>query len=187
MTARAILYSATLLAGFASCTATSEVQSPHTLELRALFEEDQAIRADGFQGFTKEQIQAVVAEDAVRKARVLELLEQDALVLPEDCYRAAMVLQHGGEPIDFLMAHVLATSAAQDGHEGARWLSAASLDRYLMAIEQPQVFRTQFNSKNGSPWTQEPVVDFLGDTLRDRFGVPSVAEAKANLAAMNGN
>lgn len=170
----------------AACTGTSTVMSPHTQELRDLFEQDQAIRANGFQGITSEELKVVLEADGKRKARVLELLALDALILPEDCYRAAMVLQHGDEPADFLMAHVLASAAAQDGHEAARWLSAASLDRYLMSVDQPQVFRTQFHSSGGGPWTQDPALDLLGGGLRASFGVPSLADSKRSLQEMNG-
>lgn len=171
--------------GLAACASSPTEQGPHTEELRALFEADQAVRASGFQGMSPDEIRAVVASDTLRRERVLELLAQDALQHPGDLYHAAMVLQHGSDPADFLMAHVLAAAAAQDGFEPARWLSAASLDRYLMSVDQPQVFRTQYNSMNNEPWTQDPSLDLLGDGLRERFGVPSLESAKAQLDEMN--
>ncbi|WP_336216067.1 hypothetical protein [Nonomuraea sp. LPB2021202275-12-8] len=56
-------------------------------------------------------------------------LERKALRSPSDRFHAAMVLHHGAEPRDALMAHMLATAAA--------------FDRYLQASGHPQVFGTQ--------------------------------------------
>lgn len=174
-----------MVSGLGGCAAAPVSDGPYSEELRALFDEDQAARSSGFFDLSPEELKAVVASDTQRRERVFELLAEDALELPQDCYHAAMVLQHGSAPADFLMAHVLASAAAQDGFEPARWLSAASLDRYLMAVDQPQVFRTQYNSMNGEPWTQQPSLDLLGNGLRERFGVPSLEAAKARIDEMN--
>jgi tetratricopeptide (TPR) repeat protein len=40
----------------------------------------------------------------------------------------------------------LKVTAVSEGFHGAMWLSAATLDRYLHSIRQPQVFGTQFGS-----------------------------------------
>jgi hypothetical protein len=60
--------------------------------------------------------------------------------------RAAFIFQHGQKPDDYLYAHVLATTALGKGFEPAKWLSAATLDRYLRSVKQPQIFGTQFGS-----------------------------------------
>ena len=49
-----------------------------------------------------------------------------------------MILQHGGEPEDYLLAHELCVVAIGRGEERAKWLAAASEDRFIM---------TQFNRK----------------------------------------
>jgi hypothetical protein len=56
-------------------------------------------------------------------------------------------------------AHVLAVTALGKGNAGARWLAAASLDRYLHRLGQPQIFGTQFTNKDVTKmdgWTMEP-------------------------------
>ena len=123
--------------------------------------------------------------DQVRLARVLELVHAGALETPADSYHAAMVLQHGSEPDHFLLAHLLATSAALQGDERGAWLSAASLDRYLQRIDRPQWFGTQYQRKDGEPWTQEPCVWTLPDSISVVFGVPPLAESQAQLIEMN--
>ena len=58
-----------------------------------------------------------------------------------------MIFQHGTKPEDYLLAHVLATAALRKGGAPlAPGLVAATLDRYLQSIGQPQVFGTQFLS-----------------------------------------
>ena len=49
-----------------------------------------------------------------------------------DCYHAAMILQHGGEPEDYLLDHELCVVAIGRGEERAKRLAATSEDRFLM-------------------------------------------------------
>lgn len=79
----------------------------------------------------------------VRRARALEIVSQGLLDKPVDYYHAAMLFQHGTETDDFLLAHVLSTAAACDGEAQAFFLSAATLDRYLLARDQPQRMGSQ--------------------------------------------
>lgn len=53
-----------------------------------------------------------------------------------------MILQHGDEVDDIWQAHQLAKAAAEAGFGPARWLSAASLDRWLMYQGKPQKYGT---------------------------------------------
>ena len=62
----------------------------------------------------------------------------------KDYYSAGFIFQHGQKPSDYLYAHVLAVTAVNKGLHSAIWLSAATLDRYLQSIRQPQIFGTQF-------------------------------------------
>ena len=53
----------------------------------------------------------------------------------------------------------MAVTALGKGGLSARWLAAASLDRYLHRLGQPQVFGTQFTNKDVSSkegWTMAP-------------------------------
>jgi hypothetical protein len=97
--------------------------------------------------------------DAARRKRVRELIDQGRVRTGKDYERAAMVFQHGDTPEDILLAHVLAVTALGKGNSGAQWLAAASLDRYLHRLKQPQIFGTQFTNKEVSRkegWTMEP-------------------------------
>jgi len=97
-----------------------------------------------------------------------------------------MILQHGGTPADFLLAHIPATTALSRGHGESRWLAAATLDRYLQSLDRPQVFGTQYRQQDSAPWTQGAYDrQFLPDSLRGDHGVPSYAEQLRRLAALN--
>ena len=43
------------------------------------------------------------------------------------------------------MAHALALASLARGQKSASWIASVSLDRYLLAIGQPQVLGTQMN------------------------------------------
>jgi len=111
--------------------------------------------------------------DQARRARTQALLDAGKLNTGDDFYHAAYVFQHGDEPEDFLKAHALAVVATARGKQDAVWIAAATLDRYLQRIGQPQIYGTQFLHPPGEKWTQEPYRrDLLSDAVRAASGVP---------------
>ena len=84
-------------------------------------------------------------DDEQRRNELRQMLSAGGVRTGNDYYHAAMIFQHGQNPDEYLMAHVLAMDAVALGSKEARWLSAATLDRYLLSIWQPQVFGTQFH------------------------------------------
>jgi len=106
---------------------------PVRITLRKIYDEDQKNRNDS-------------EGDARRRAQVRQLIAEGKVQSGEDYYYAAFIFQHGQKPDDYLYAHVLATTALGKGFEPVKWLSAATLDRYLRSVKQPQIFGTQFGS-----------------------------------------
>jgi hypothetical protein len=158
-------------------------QSPEAIsrELKEICDADQSDRTGpGFAPGADER-------DHQRRARVLEILKTAELTTADDFFNAALVLQHGEVPEDFLLAHVLATAAGIRGHKTGAWLAAATLDRYLQRIGKPQVFGTQYvKSGDASDWTQgEYSRDLLSDALRKAFGVPGLAKQVESMQKMN--
>ena len=154
-------------------------------ELSKLYEEDQADRrpAEG------KQIDWTVVgpRDAARLARVKAMYAQDLLKTGADYYHAAMVLQHAEIPEDFLLAHELCVVAISKGHDKAKWLAAASEDRFLMNIGRPQRFATQYRA---DPMPQGPMALYkvdsgVTDALRAALNVPTLAKAREREAEMN--
>jgi hypothetical protein len=97
-----------------------------------------------------------------------------------------MVLQHAPAPEDYLLAHELCIVGISKGEERAKWLAAASEDRFLMSIGRPQRFGTQYRKERPeAPFQLYQVDPGVTDELRRAFNVPSLAEAKAREEAMN--
>ena len=115
---------------------------PDNEELARLFEDDQADRRPKDGGAIDPA--ALVARDRQREARVKALYRAGDLRTGKDYYRAAMVLQHASEPEDNLVAHEFCVVALAKGERSARWLAAATEDRFLIRMRRPQRFGAEF-------------------------------------------
>jgi hypothetical protein len=105
--------------------------------------------------------------DDQRRARVRELLHRGAVQSGQDFWFAALIFQHGRDSADYLFAHLLASTAVAKGNRDGLWLTAASLDRYLLSVGKKQIYGTQFELENGKTWIQQNYdKDFLDDNLR---------------------
>lgn len=163
--------------------ATAQQASTPANEVHQLYTQDQADRGVGGQSLPWEQMDV---RDRTRRIRVHELLESNQLKTAENFHDAAFIYQHGHAPEDYLLAHVLAMVAVQKGDAKSLWISAATLDRYLQTIGQPQVFGTQYNNHDDSPYTQVPYNrDLIPDQMRALFCVPDMEQQRKNVAAFN--
>lgn len=112
------------------------------LRLQELYEADQKDRERVIE--SQQALKELHHRDAMRRTLVGEMIGRGEVNTASDLYHAGVILLHGSDAKDFLAAHRLSTLAALSGHRGARWLLAATLDRFLMAVGQPQVYGTQF-------------------------------------------
>ncbi|MFT7776112.1 hypothetical protein [Roseateles sp.] len=152
--------------------------SAASAELKRLFDEDQAERAPVPGKAT--DWGTVMLRDEARQQRVKDLIASGNLSTGTDYYHAAMVMQHASEPDDYLLAHDLCVVAISKGETRAKWLAAASLDRFLVSIGRPQRFGTQFRSNHPSrPPALRPVDPNVPDQLRRELNVPTLAQARA--------
>ena len=152
-------------------------------ELSRLCVEDQADRT-----LDPRQIDwtVVSTRDRARRARAKELYNQNRLQTGTDFFNAALILQHGDLPEDFLLAHELCVVAIIKGKSQAKSLAAATEDRFLMNIGRPQRFGTQYRSDPANaPMKLYPVDPNVTDALRRALNVPTLAEAKALEAELN--
>ena len=156
----------------------AEVSSSQALT--ALFDADQAERKEGL----NTDWAVVAPRDKARRAQVRKMLDAGQLHSADDYYHAAFVFQHGDEPNDFLLAHVLAMAAQVKGHPQAGWIAMATLDRYLQKVGQPQVLGTQSVVQGGSLAKGLYDEALIPDSLRVALGVPTRAEEAAQRAAM---
>lgn len=157
------------LAGLAAACAPSASRSPSSVvsELRQMAAADQASRTP--------PNNPDEAADAVRQRRVLELLANGKIQGPEPEYDAALILQHSGLTFadgkvtalsrdNFLLAHLLAKAAVDNGDDSARSLAATALDRYLVFSGKPQKYGTQ---SVYDPKTQKMVVPPIDPSTTD--------------------
>jgi hypothetical protein len=142
-----------------------------------------------------------IAHDAARREQARALLASGTITSAQDFHYAAFIFQHGQDARDYLLAHILAIEAVVRGDASAKWISAASLDRYLQAIGQPQVFGTQYSDrdyafvvqhkkdpaaikahKHELGMSQEPYdADLMPDAIRLTFCVPDRVQQELNL------
>ena len=166
-----VLFCATVLAAPRPAPASADNE-----ELARLMAEDQADRKP------KSIDWAVVApRDRTRLARVRALYAAGVIRTANDYYHAALVLQHGEASEDFQLAHDFCVVSMVLGNNDLAnaSLAAAAEDRFLMSIDRPQRFGTQFRSDGAGPPRLYRVGSDVSDDLRRLMGVPSLAEANA--------
>jgi hypothetical protein len=185
----------------ASGQSTSPQHNPSSsvpTNIHQLFLDDQAERAVG--GFAPKYGPDVNSRDAMRRAEARLLIAAGQLKTAQDFHDAAFIFQHGHDPDDYLLAHILAIDAIVKGDASSKWIAAATLDRYLQASGQKQVFGTQYLSRSysyslqhrndpnamNSPEahqegdTQDPYDrNLVPDSLRGDFCVPDQADQAA--------
>jgi hypothetical protein len=189
------------LACFLAIYGRSPAQSPVSQQylpaavptnIHQLFLDDQAERT--VRGFAPKYGPDVNSRDAMRRAEAKSLLAAGELKTAQDFHDAAFIFQHGHDPDDYLLAHILAIEAIAKGDASSKWIAAATLDRYLQSIGQKQVFGTQYTSESylflqqhkddpnakNSPeaqqkgYTQEPFDrNLVPDALRGDFCIPN--------------
>ena len=152
----------------------TDADLPSNSEMTALFTADQADRRTPNIDWS-----IVGPADDKRRARTQALIDAGALHSGDDFLHAAFIFQHGVGPDDHLKAHILATVAVARGNRSAVWIAAATLDRYLQGVGQPQVLGTQFMIAKGKA-TQEPYNrTLIPDALRQALNVPPLDEQEA--------
>lgn len=150
-------------------------------EVARLFAEDQSDRLN-----TPINWEEVWPRDVLRLARVKQLYHGQALQSGQDYFHAAMVLQHSGSADDYLLAHEFCVVAISLGVEQAKWLAAASEDRFLQNIGRLQRFGTQYRRDSAdSPWTPGEISPEVEDSLCRALNVPPRFQAEAQADEMS--
>jgi hypothetical protein len=141
-------------------------------ELKALVARDQAAHTAASAGAESKET------DADRRAILRQMIDAAALHTGLDYRNAALIMQHGDQPDDYLLAHSLAIIGASKEDKVALWLCAATLDRYLQSLNWPQIYGTQFTyASPNTPPLQDPYNrTLLSDALRQATGVPTLDE-----------
>ena len=143
-------------------------------ELLSLYTDDRREHANAPQVNTP-AYRAMRTRDLERRQRVLEMVAADELQAAEDYYHAAWIMNHGDSPDEARQAHILALRSSELGHRPARWLAAASYDRWQMYQGKPQKYGTNYvyDGKRDRLWEVDPA---MTDAERAAWDVPPLAE-----------
>ncbi len=149
-----------------------------------MFEADQADRrALAGRQLTQPELNL---RDYERRQELDLLAAEGHIQSADDYYCAALLLQHGTLPEEFRRAHDFAAEAMLRGSVPARWLFAATLDRWLVATGKPQQFGTQFVRVGTHGYAIYTVDIEVTDAERARYDVPPLAEQLRALTEKNG-
>lgn len=153
-------------------------------ELKGLFVADQAERKN-LDLNNPILVESLSKKDSDRKSRVSRLLQENKIRTAEDYYHAAMIYQHGSSIEDIQKAMELAEKSFKLGEMKARWLSAATKDRFLMYQAKPQKYGTQFVfNESIKKWELYPVDPGTTDKEREEMNVPKLTEIDATISQL---
>jgi hypothetical protein len=143
-------------------------------ELSSLYSADKEERINQPKTRTSEY-KEMRARDLQRRKRVMEMVLKGELHGAEDYYHAAWIMNHGDTPEDARNGHLLALRSSQLGYRPARWLAAASYDRWQMYQGKPQKYGTNYldDGQRDRLWDVDP---HTTDEERAQWDVPPLAE-----------
>ncbi len=169
------------------CIQDIKKQAARSEELQKLLADDQKARINNS---PTPDIQDL---DSIRRKRVGEIFGEGCFKTADDFYAAALIFQHGGDlsfdkntglpeasfPDHIFQAFLWAKRAHDLGNTKAKWLIAATADRYLWYIGYKQIFGTQGgrNSPSDRCWCLVPVEDKFLDETRIVYTGKSLKEA----------
>lgn len=148
-------------------------------ELKSLYEQDieERSRID-WDTATPDQISELRKKDNARRMQVLTLINKKKIKSAKDYHHAALIFQHGDTTDDYKLAHGFAKKALELGDESVRWLYAATLDRYLISMGQPQKYGTQFKLNDKDEWELgKPIDPTVTDGERAKYNVSPLSQA----------
>ena len=141
-------------------------------ELQKMRDEDQADREGEIDQAKMARMQV---NDSVRQARTLEMIEEGAPKTGRDMHNAATVLQHGGTPDNYRLAHELSIAAIALGDTTALWLVSRSYDRMLLSMGHRQRLNTQYGGADAKPMPLDTTG--VNDRIRVALGSRRLADA----------
>lgn len=147
--------------------------------LKKLYEEDVAEKwGVNRNTITDEEREKIDKNDRKRREKVLKLYKEKAIQTGQDYHHASLIMQHGETVDDYKLAHEFASKAVNLGNNNAKWLFAATLDRYLLTSGKPQKYGTQFKQNEKGEWEMaQPIDPKVTDEERAKYNVPPLKDA----------
>lgn len=126
----------------------------------------------------KREVKKLMQRDRERKEKAKKLIKRGELVSGLDYHRASLIFQHGETMEDYKLARELAGKAVDLGDKTAKWIYAATFDRWLLSQGKSQKYGTQFKQNENREWEIAlPIDPTITDEERAKYGVPPLSEA----------
>lgn len=155
-------------------------------KLKDIYDQDQKERKNWKEWGKSISLEDVRKRDGERLRIVLAIIKNKELVDGIDYYHAAMVLQHGDIAKHYKLANKLCAKAIKLGVEKAKWLYAATFDRYLLnSGNKYQKYGTQYKKSDKGPFELCPIEPSTTDKMRAKFNVPPLKELKQRVISLN--
>ena len=128
----------------------------------------------------------VSKKDSLREVRIYQLLDSNIVQTSLDYHNAAMIFQHGGDSTAYGMAVKLMRKSIELDSTANKWLLAAAIDRYLLSIDEPQIYGTQYQKFGSEPWQLGKMdTTKISDAERIEYGVETLAQQREKVKRMN--
>ncbi len=153
-------------------------------ELRAIYLADQADRQPEVLQREREK---VIQRDRARLQQVTKLLHAGRIKRAQDYWYAAIIFQHGHTTEEYRIAYSLAqlASVLNPDSTTAQWLKAATWDRLMLSMNQPQWYGTQYEISPQGHWSLSPIkLEMVTDEERLRAGIV-LEKVRADLDVKN--
>lgn len=151
--------------------------------LAKMVKDDQEMRFSGIENPI--DIIKFSTSDWIRGNKVKRFVAADLLTTADDYAHAALILQHGSTPDDYLQAQEFSLTAYNLGREDMLRHSALAEDRYLIAIGQPQKFGSQFMCDPDTGWQLEPVDPTTTDEYRIKMNIEPLSMMEGKIKELN--
>ena len=149
-------------------------------ELIEMFESDQAERTNHIDRSIRQK------NDSIRESRVYELLDSNKVRTSADYCNAALIFHHGEDSVTYGMAVKLMKKSIELDSTRNKWLLAAITDRYLLSINKPQIYGTQYKRLDNNVVLREELDSTkITDAERIEYGVETLAEQREKIKNLN--
>lgn len=173
--------------GFISCdsknsktTNIAQVNIVDNPELVEMFKNDQADRTNHIDW------NIVQKNDSLREARVYELLGSNKVRTSTDYNNAALIFHHGEDSVAYGMAVKLMKKSIELDSARNKWYLAVITDRYLLSINKPQIYGTQYKRLDNKIVVREEMDSTkITDAERIECKVETLAEQREKIKNLN--
>lgn len=143
-----------------------------------LFEENQKLRFSSTEKDWQNKKFTQKLEFQEKKARqeITRMLKDGKIRTADDFYRAAFMFQHGDNYKSYSLAVTLAAVSMLLGESWAKNFYTKTIDRFLLSLNQPQIFFTQYVMHKGR-WSLSPYNKNISSKVRKLFGAETLKKA----------